>query len=371
MDEELRLHLELRTLANTKSGMDPETARWAARRQFGALESMKEACREQRGLIGLENWAKDIHFGLRALAKQPLPSVISLTVVAFGIAGGTTVFGLFNGLILRPFPVPHQERLMDLNEYDPSSGAEYLTPNFSRFCSWRDYSQTLDAIATCSFWASNLSISNQAHRVDIVNVTCDLFEVLGVQPILGRRFLAEEDRAGAPSVMLLSFRLWERVFGKDPAIIGQIIRLDGDPFTIVGVLPPEAAFPLERDIWSPLAADPAKGASGFAGPVLARLKEGVTPKQAAEDLRRIQKSWAEQHPEAKLSTLPTVIPFRERYLCPYKFGLSVLLAMLGFVLLIACSTVASIMLARGVQLSPLVHVLYVAHKISPLWNCYG
>src|SRR3974390_521374 len=130
MDEEIRLHLELRTLANTKSGMDPEVARWEARRQFGALESIKEACREQCGLIGLENWAKDMYFGLRALAKQPLPSVVSLTVVAFGIAGATTAFGLFNGLILRPFPVPHQERLMDLSEYDPNSGAEYQVPSY-------------------------------------------------------------------------------------------------------------------------------------------------------------------------------------------------------------------------------------------------
>jgi hypothetical protein len=319
MDEEMRLHIELKMQENIKAGLNPDEARHKALREFGAMESIKEECRDQRGVRWIENLIGDVRYALRSAAKQPLSTLVSIGVLAIGLSSATTVFSLFNGLFLKPFPVPNQERLVDLDETSAKGGGGYAGVQYRHFHAWREHNRTFETMAFCSFWASNLAGEGSSERARIVLATHDLFRLLGVQPVLGRPFSAEEDRQGGPNVVLLSHRIWERMFDKSPEIIGRTVHLDKDPFTVIGVLPPEADFPMENEVWRPLGADPVKGHGGMGALALGRLKSGVTPQQARADLARIQTSSAIQ-PGNREPTLPVVTGFRERYLTNTSSG---------------------------------------------------
>jgi len=292
----------------------------------------------------------DLRVACRGLAHQPVFTLMIVGILAIGVAGVTTVFSLFNGLCLRPFPVPTERRLMELHETGPKTGDRNVGAAYPRFHAWRQYNQTFECMGFCSFWASTLSLDDKAERIGIRLATYDYLSVLGLRPVLGRYFTAEEDRPGGPNVVLLSFGFWERLFAQDPAVLGRTVQLDGDPYTIIGVLPPQADFPERKEIWQPLRAD-AEGRHGGMGTfAVGLLKKGMTADQAREDLIRIHQGWIQQYPEKRIATLPTVIPFRELFgeqVQQYRSVLSLLLGVVGFALLTACCNVASIMLARG------------------------
>jgi predicted permease len=266
-------------------------------------------------------------------------------ILALGIAGTITVFGLFNELFLRPFPVPHQERLVDLSERAPRWNQGYVGLAYDDFEALREQNQTFECMAAWASWGANLALDDETESVDMLLATHDYFDVLSLRPILGRCFTPEEDRPGGARVVLLSFGLWRRVFGQDRTVLGRILRLDNEPFTIIGVLPPAADFPVPVDLWRSLAADPPYS-GGWYLMGTGRLKEGVTVEQARADLMRIHKSLIAERPANK-ETSPTVTPLRERYVGEYREGTSLLLGAVALVLLIACCNVASIMLARG------------------------
>ena len=292
----------------------------------------------------------DLRIACRGLAHQPAFTLMIVGILALGVAGMTTVFGLFNGLCLRPFPVPTEARLMELHETDPRTGDQNVGSAYPRFHAWRQYNQTFECMGFCSFWASTLSVDDKAERIGIRFATYDYLRVLGLRPVLGRYFTAEEDRPGGPNVVLLSFGFWERLFGGDPAVLGRTVRLDGDPYTIIGVLPPQADFPERKEVWQPLRANAEGGHGGMGTFAIGLRKKGVTVAQAREDLTRIHQGWVVQNPEKEVRTLPAVIPFRELFreqVKQYESVLSLLLGVVGFALLTACCNVASIMLARG------------------------
>lgn len=292
----------------------------------------------------------DLRLACRSLAHQPVFTLMIVGILAIGVAGMTTVFGLFNGLCLRPFPVPTESRLMELRETDPKTSDRNVGAAYPRFHVWRQYNQTFECMGFCSFWASTLSVDDKAERIGIRLATRDFLQVLGLHPVLGRYFSAEEDRPGGPNVVLLSFGFWERLFARDPTVLGRTVRLDGDPFTVIGVLPPDADFPEREEVWQPLRASAEGGHGGMGTFAIGLLKKGVTVAQAREDLTRIHQGWVEQNPEKEVRTLPAVIPFRELFreqVKQYESGLSLLLGVVGLALLTACCNVASIMLARG------------------------
>ena len=301
-------------------------------------------------MIGVLNLWSDLKFACRSLARQPASSLMIVGILAIGIAGTTTVFNLFNGLFLHPLPVPDQERLVDLNERTPKSSLDYSGLDYPHFHAWRQHNRTFECMAMRTLWWANLYVDGRAERIHGLKATHDLFDVLGVRPLLGRPFTAEEDRPGGPNVLLLSYGLWERLFAKDPAVVGRTLRLDGDVFSIIGVLPPEGAFPEQRDVWLPLRGDPEQGLGiryGLTASLgIGRLKKGVTIEQARDDLTRIHRAWLERHPDNEV-TVPTVAQWRERYLGQYRVGTLLLLGVAGFLLLIACSNAAGIILTRG------------------------
>jgi len=286
----------------------------------------------------------------RSLAKQPASSLMVVCILAIGMAGTTTVFSFFNGLLLRPLPVPNQERLVDLSERAPKLSLDYADLSYPHFHAWRQYNKTFECMAFRTLWWANLSVEGRAERIHGLKATHDLFDVLAIRPLLGRPFTTEEDRPGGPDVLLLSYGLWERLFARDKEIVGRTLYLDGDSFTIVGVLPPEGAFPEQRDVWLPLRGDPEQaqglGYGLTAGSGIGRLKKGVTVEQAREDLTRIHRAWLEQHPDSE-PTVPTVADWRERYLGQYRLPMSILLGVAVLLLLIASGNAAGIILTRA------------------------
>jgi predicted permease len=286
----------------------------------------------------------------RALANQPVYSLMIVGILAVGVAGMTTIFSLFNGLYLRPFPVPNQERLVMLYETDLKAGTHSLDPAYSRFDAWRQHNQTLEGMGLCSSWMSNLTVGDTAERVSIRLATHDFLGVLGLRPVLGRYFAPEEDRPDGPKVVLLSDGLWERLFARDAAVLGRTLSLDGEPFTIIGVLPREADVGDQKDIWQPLRADAQGHHDGMGTWSMGLLKKGATVAQAREDLTRIHQGWVRQHPESEVTTLPEVVALRNVYRQQSKdlrLGTWILLAVVGFAMLTACCNVMSILLARG------------------------
>jgi predicted permease len=293
----------------------------------------------------------DVRIACRSLAQQPLFSLMIVGILTIGIAGTTTIFSLFNGVFLRPLPIPDQGRVVNLDEVDPKSGQQQW-PSYPQFHAWRQYNHTFETMAFSSQWVTNVSRDGMAERVGMRLASWEFFAMFGIRPVLGRSFTAEEDRPGGPKVVLLSASLWNRMFGKDPTIIGRTVRLDDDPsYTVVGILP-DATFPDHKDVWCPLCGDPDKGAGGLGPMAVGRLKPGVSIEQARDDLAGIHKGWAEQHPDKQVITLPKVTLLRESYLSvarQFRFALSLILAIVALVLLIACCNVTSTMLARGIS----------------------
>jgi len=291
------------------------------------------------------NFLPDFKFAFRSLVKQPGFSLIVVGMLALGIAGNVAIFSIFNGLFVRPFPLPEPERLVDLDETAPKWNLEYLGISYPDFHAWREQNQVFEGMAVWDAISFNLSFQGTASRIEGARVTHDLGSVLGIRPILGRDFRVEDDRPGAPGVVLLGFGFWQRDFGGDPNVIDAPLRLDSQTYTIVGVLPPEAIFPDDVELWLPLAANPDKHEGWFLNG-LGRLKEGITLDRASEDLTRIHRTLIELRPRNEI-TSPKVTPLRERYLGNLRVITSLLQGAVGAILLIACANVAGLMLAKG------------------------
>lgn len=288
----------------------------------------------------------EIKLALRAIARKPGFSLAVIGMFAVGIAANTAIFSIFNGLFLGSLPFPEPQRLIYLDETAPRWNLKVVSIAYPDFCAWRAQNRSFEGMAAFTGGNFNLSGSGEAARVKGARVTHDLAAVLGIRPVLGRDFLPEEDRKGGRKVTLIGYGLWQSKFGGAAGAVGKILELDGQPFTIIGVLPANAVFPDQADLWTPLAADPDDPRGGWYLRGVGRLKSGITMEQARADLTRIHKSMIPTRPVNEISA-PVTMPLRERYLGDYRLVTEVLLGAVGFVLLIACVNIAGLMMARG------------------------
>ncbi len=294
----------------------------------------------------MNTFFNDLKYALRQLLKQPAYSLIIIGILALGIAGGVTIFSLFNELFLRPFPVPHSERLVDLDERAPKWNLEYTGVCPADFYAWRQFNTTFDCMTVYTNRGRNLTLSGDAQRIDTFEVTHDYFDVMGNLPKIGRLFTAEDDDPNAPKVALLSHHLWRERFGQDSTVVGQSIRLDNKSYTIVGVMGSDAVFPQKPDLWVPMAMDLKNADSGWYLSSLGRLKANVTLAQARDDLARIHRGLIDRRPVNKI-TSPRLSPVRVRFYGDALPIIRLLGAAVACVLLIACCNVSGILLARG------------------------
>jgi len=300
----------------------------------------------KRKLPMFSSIAQDARLAIRGLLKQPTYSITVIGLLTLGIAGNAAVFCVFNGLFLRPLPFPEPERIVNLDETAPRWNVDFAGMNYVDFLNWRENNSTFESMAVHNQREANLTTDDEPVRINGARVTHDMAAVLGIHPVLGRFFTAQEDQPNAERVAMLGYGLWQGRYGGDPKILGRSITLDGIPFTVVGVLPHEAEFISEAELWIPLAQDPNQRAGSFWLNGIGRLKHGVTIEQAREDLTRIHKNAIEQRPMNEV-TSPVVLPVLQRILGDYRLGTTAMLGAVGLVLLIACINIAGIMLARS------------------------
>jgi putative ABC transport system permease protein len=283
------------------------------------------------------------------LVKKPGFTLTAVITLALGIGATSTIFNFVNGILLRPLPYQDSERLVLLDETAPKRGIASMGVSFPNFLDWREQNRGFTGIA--AYGGGNdytLTGSGEPEELSGADISYNTFEVLGVAPILGRTFTAEEDRPGNGLVVILSYGLWGRRFGAKPEIIGQKITLNNRPHTVVGVMPPGFKFPEVDDLWTPLALDTTMWTRNDHGmSAIARLKPGVTLQQARTDMTDVARRVEEQNPVTNEGMSVNIIPLREGLAGDYRKALLILMGVVGLVLLIACVNVANLLLARS------------------------
>jgi putative ABC transport system permease protein len=353
LDAELRTHLELLTDENIRRGMKPEEARYAARREFGGVEQARELYRDQRGLPALDMLLQDLKFALRGLMNKPGFAIVAILTLALGIGATTAVFSVVDRILFRSLPYPEDDRLVSFGVMAPFDSREFmLGPDF---VDWRPRQHPFEAITAVEPGSVDCDLTEQnPSRLSCGQADAAFLPTFRVQPILGRNFTHEEDLPNGPRVVLLSYGFWRSRFAGDPRIVGKSLSVDGKSTLIVGVLPADFEMPtLARvDLLVPLA----MGESTDRGPdarqhivrTFARLKPGVNPTQAAAMLQQLF--------EESLNYVPAQfrkeVSLRVRSLQDRKVGDSrqaswILLGAVMDVLLVACTNVANLLVARA------------------------
>jgi putative ABC transport system permease protein len=294
----------------------------------------------------------DLRFALRQLRKSPGFTLIAVLTLALGIGANTAIFSVIYAVLLRPLPYPEGDRLMIITETDANQ--PQISVSFPDYLDWRRDNTTFENIAVSRRESYNLSgLQGRApEQISGGLVTANFFKVIGLTPQLGRVFTEEEDRVGGPLVAVISDRLWQRVFSRDPNVLGRSVNFGNQPYTIIGVMPPQMFSPRTVEVWFPLmrrtddqmwqTRDNHPGLFGWG-----RLKNGVTTEQALNELKQIAARLAKQYPDSNSAVSVTVTPLLENQVGDYRASLNLLLGAVALVLLIACANLANLLAARG------------------------
>ena len=295
----------------------------------------------------------DLRFAIRTLVKKPGFTFVLVLALALGIGANTAIFSVVNAVLLRPLPYKQADRLVWIWGTNPLNDIEHETASAPDYNDWKTQGQSFEEMGGFANTRLTLTGSGEPERYDGAYVTDGFFEVLGVQPAIGRTFTPEEDKPNSSRVVVLSHGLWQRRFGGDPGIIGQAITINGNPVTVVGVMPADFKHPRpesnrKAEMWMPLQVDYAKAGrrADYLG-VIARLKPGVAIEQARAEMTTIAAQLEQQYAATNSGWGTIVLPLHERFVGDVRPVLVVLLGAVGFLLLIACANVANLLLARA------------------------
>ena len=350
LDEEMRLHRELREQEEIERGLSAKEAHHAAQKRFGNDLILREESRDMWGWNWLEHFVQDIRYGLRILTKNPGFTAVAVMTLALGIGANTAIFSVVNAVLLRPLPYPDADRLVTLDEGGGQQASMGISVAYLDFQDWQRENHSFIQLAAFLGDDFVLTLPEGTEYVHGRDASADLLSVLGVKPALGRSFLPEEDRPGGRPVAIISHRFWEQHFSQSPHVLSQAVTLNDRAYTVVGVLPAGFEFLRESDVYVPLAqADPTqlqdrKVHSGIF--VIGRLKPGVTLDKARSDMALVQGRIALAYPEADKGIGAIVVPLKQCIVGDTGRTLMLFLVAVGFVLLIACANVANLMLAR-------------------------
>jgi predicted permease len=379
LGEELRFHLENVIEEKVGKGMTPEEARYAAQRELGGVEQIKEECRDMRRVNYIENFIQDVRYGLRTLAKNPGFTAVAVITLALGIGANTAIFTLVNALLLRSLPVQQPDELvllghgLDRGVVGEAQRGSWELFSFAFYEHLRDHNRVFQDMCAFQSFEEDLSvrIEDTATSAPGKLVTGNYFSVLGVRPFLGRLLTPEDDTAGAAPAAVISYRFWSRQFSEDARALGKTVSVNGTAFTLVGVTPPgffgETLQSDPPDMWLPLAAQPqVSHQESFLtsqGPywldIMGRLKPHTTLEQAQSNVSALLRGFLDEEVRHQVSAqrwqeikkcFIVLTPggkglseLRENFTTP----LYILLAAVGLILLIACANVANLLMARA------------------------
>ncbi|HJQ32693.1 MAG TPA: ABC transporter permease [Pyrinomonadaceae bacterium] len=294
---------------------------------------------------------QDLSYGLRMLLKNPGFTLVAVVALALGIGANSAIFSVVNSLLLRPLPFEHPERLVQVWETSAKLGRNEIPASFPNFADWREQNHVFEQAVAYSDWSFNLTGAAGPERIRSAIVSPEFFQALGIKPVLGRTLLPGDDQPGKDLNVVISKKLWQRRFNSDPAVVGRGLDLSGKSFTVVGVVAGAADLPGlsdDTELWAPVS-------QGFALTerrahflnVIARLKPGVPLEQAQADVNNLAAALSRQYPEANADRGLRLVPLQEQVVGDARLALLVLLGAVAFVLLIAATNVANMLLARA------------------------
>lgn len=353
IDEELRFHLDMRAEENVRQGMSPEEARREAEKRFGRLARIKEMGYEVRGGGLMETLWQDLRYGARMLLKQPGFTLVAVLTLALGIGANITIFSVVNAVLLRPLPYPDADRLVFLWSEAPAQNIRERASAYANVADWREQNKSFEDIAVSDPTVVTLTDAAEPEQVMSVRASANLFPLLGVTPMLGRTFTADEVQQKV-RVVVLSHGLWRRRFGDAPNVLGQTLEIDGVSSQVIGVMPESFLPDRENRIWEPHTLFPdweAQKAQRGTGSwqVVGRLKPQVSLAQAQVEMNTIAQQLEQAFPVANQGLGVNLVPLPLHYTgSNVRLALWMLFGAVVLVLLIACTNVANLMLARGI-----------------------
>jgi predicted permease len=351
---EIDAHLQLEFERQRELGLSEEQARAAARRVFGNVMQAKERFYESHRWLWLDHFWQDARYGMRTLRKSPGFAIIAILTLTIGIGANTALFSVVNGVLLNPLPYAQPDRLVAL--YASSHEFNKFSISYPNFLDWSRQNHSFSSLAAFRGETFTMTGIGEPERLDANMVSATFFPLLGVNPIIGRNFEEKEDQLGAARAALISEGLWKRKFGAAADIVGKSMRLDGNLYIIIGVIPAtfhyqnnnyhsEAEVYVPLGQWSnPLFRD---RHTGMGMDAVGRLKPGVTLAQAHSDMNGVANHLAEVYPDVDKGQGITLVPLKQNLVGDIQPFLLMLLAAVGLVLLIACANVANLLLARS------------------------
>lgn len=349
LTEEIESNLALETEDNIAKGMRPDEARLAARRRFGNATLTKERAQDAWSFARLETFLQDIRYGLRAIRKSPVYSLIIILTLALGIGANTAIFSVVDSVLLKPLPYPGAERLVWLGE--SHAKAEGISVTWGNFRSWQKYNRSFEDMA--AFQMDHFTLTGRQEPLFTAAglVTSGFFRLVGTKPLLGRVFTDDEDRSGAGRTVVLAQSFWLAKLGGDAGVLGTTLVLNGQPYRVIGVMPPELQFfPGPVDYYLPLGVfrkDSAPRAQHGSIRALGRLRPGVTLAAARNDLDQIMQRLAQEDPGIENGHRAYGAFLSDTKTATIRPTLLLLMGAVGLILLIACSNVANLVLARS------------------------
>jgi predicted permease len=365
VDAELQFHIDTRTEALVRGGRPREAARAEALREFGDIEDARDYIRrvdqatetDRRRRDHMGELRQDIAYGLRTLRRAPTFTITAILTIALGVGANTAIFSVVNGIVFKPLPFATPEQLVRIWSANPASGSRQAAVSAVDLDDWRAQKTQFADIG--GWWFADggsgvdLTGAGDPQRLSTAFVSPGFFTTLGTQPHVGR--LPREDemvRGGDDRVVVLSYGFWHRQFGSDPSLVDRTMTLGGEPFRVVGVMKPDMRFPSERvEVWIPYSTIPDQSIPRIRPvrvmDVIGRMKPGATLAQAAQDMNAITQRLAATYEEDRNWTAATVMPLADAITGNVRRGLVALLGAVGFVLLMACVNVASLLLARS------------------------